>query len=105
MIHRAIFYLNKNKLSVYDAANRCAALCMQHGIEPVFFSEDRAEIEQHMPACAGCRFLPAPDPAQVDIIFVFGGDGTVLRALDLMGRSDLARSRFLSGNLRTRLSA
>ena len=83
MIHRAIFYLNKNKLSVYDAANRCAALCMQHGIEPVFFSEDRAEIEQHMPACAGCRFLPAPDPAQVDIIFVFGGDGTVLRALDL----------------------
>ncbi|MBP3655331.1 MAG: NAD(+)/NADH kinase [Clostridia bacterium] len=83
MIRRAMFYLNKNKPSVFEIAASCVQLCLDKGIEPIFFEEDRGDIEQHIPACAGCRYLSALDPARVDVIFIFGGDGTVLRALDL----------------------
>ncbi len=83
MIRRAMFYLNKNKEAVYDAVSGCAALCQAKGIEPVFFEEDRAELMERLPEAArGAAFLPAPAPERVDALFVFGGDGTVLRALD-----------------------
>lgn len=83
MIRRAMFCLNKNKEAVYDAAAGCAALCRRKGIEPVFFEEDRADLMARLPeAAGGAAFLPAPAPGQVDALFVFGGDGTVLRALD-----------------------
>lgn len=41
MISRAMFYLNQNKPTIYEAASACATQCAQHGIEPVFFESDR----------------------------------------------------------------
>lgn len=82
MIRRAMFCLNKNKSAVYEAAAGCAALCRQKGIEPVFFEEDRGDLLECLPELAEGVFLPAPVPGKIDALFVFGGDGTVLRALD-----------------------
>ena len=44
MIEKIMFYLNKNKPSVYDAAGRCVALCRERGIVPCFFEEDREDV-------------------------------------------------------------
>ena len=83
MIRQVMFYLNKNKPSVYEAAARCAALCKEKGITPCFFEEDRSEVFENLPREAAFSFyLPAPVKGEIDAIFVFGGDGTVLRALD-----------------------
>lgn len=83
MIEQVMFYLNKSKPSVFEAAEQCAALCLERGIRPCFFLEDREQLEQHMSeTIRACRFLERPLPGEIDLIFVFGGDGTVLRALD-----------------------
>lgn len=83
MIRSAMFYLNKNKAAIFETALRCVRLCREKGIEPIFFEDDREDIGRHLPELAGSRFLQQPDHAQVDVMFVFGGDGTMLRALDL----------------------
>lgn len=88
MIRTAMFYLNKNKPSVFETALSCAALCRERGIEPVFFEDDRAELCAHGLA-EDSAFLPAPEIGRVDALFVFGGDGTVLRALDLYVTNDI----------------
>jgi len=83
MIHHVMFYLNKNKASVYEAAANCAALCRDRGLVPVFFSEDEEDITRNMPqVLAYSAFRERPVPRETDLIFVFGGDGTMLRALD-----------------------
>ena len=90
MISRVMFYLNQNKPSVLDAVNLCAALCRERGIETVFFESDRGLLDQHLPELARCvSYLPKPDPERIDVLFVFGGDGTVLRAIDLYVMCDL----------------
>ncbi|MDO5378008.1 MAG: NAD(+)/NADH kinase [Clostridia bacterium] len=83
MIRRAMFCLNKNKGTVYEAVAGCVALCRRKEIEPVFFEEDREELLERLPSLVdGAAFLPAPVPGKIDALFAFGGDGTVLRALD-----------------------
>lgn len=85
MIRRAMFYLNRNKPSVMDTVRKCAALCRERGIEPCFFREDAEALSACLPEMTeeGCEFYDAPVPGKIDVIFVFGGDGTMLRALDL----------------------
>lgn len=83
MIRHVMFYLNKNKASVYEAAACCAEICYSKGIKPFFFAEDREDIQANIPqvlAYSGIREMPVP--GEIDMLFVFGGDGTVLRALD-----------------------
>ena len=83
MIRRVLFELNKSKPSVYDVAERCAALCRERDIAPCFFRRDEEELRAHIPqVIEGAGFVYAPMPGEVDAVFVFGGDGTVLRALD-----------------------
>ena len=83
MIERVLFYLNKSKPSVYEAVRRCAALCRERGMRPCFFGEDMQSLGRHVPdVLTGAEALGAPQPGAVDALFVFGGDGTVLRALD-----------------------
>ena len=82
MMRRALFVLNRNKAAVYEAAGACAALCRERGIEPLFLEEDREALAACMPREAGGAFIPAPAPGSADVILVFGGNGTVLRALD-----------------------
>lgn len=83
MIRRVMFSLNRNKQNIYETVASCAALCREKGVEPVFFEEDVPELTEHLPKLMAQPYavLPAPDPHEIDMIFVFGGDGTMLRAL------------------------
>lgn len=83
MIRRVMFYLNKSKPGVYKTVECCAALCFSRGLQPCFFSEDVGELRSRFPhILEGSIVLDAPETGKIDMIFVFGGDGTVLRALD-----------------------
>ncbi|MBQ2948365.1 MAG: NAD(+)/NADH kinase [Clostridia bacterium] len=83
MIRRVMFYLNKSKPGVYKTAECCAALCFGYGLQPCFFSEDVGELCARFPhILEGSMVLDAPETGKIDMIFVFGGDGTMLRALD-----------------------
>lgn len=83
MIRRVLFELNKSKPSVWDVALRCAQLCKEREIQPCFFTRDEEELRIHIPqALDGALLCDAPVPGETDAVFVFGGDGTVLRALD-----------------------
>ncbi|MCR4708274.1 MAG: NAD(+)/NADH kinase [Clostridiales bacterium] len=79
MIRRAAFTINRVKETAVQAAMTCAALCREQGILPLVLVEDREEWERLAPD------LPAgfiESPKKADALFVFGGDGTLLRALD-----------------------
>ena len=90
MIRNAMFYLNQNKPSVFDTVRVCAELCRERGIEPIFFEANREElIEKLGDEAETARYLPEPEAGTVDILFVFGGDGTVLRALDMYVDRDI----------------
>ena len=84
MVKRVMFYLNRNKEHVFETAGACAALCCERGLEPVFFREDAALIVQQIPEKYAARYsvMDAPKTGEIDMLFVFGGDGTMLRALN-----------------------
>ena len=90
MIRNAMFYLNQNKPSVFDTVRVCAELCRERGIKPIFFEANREElIEKLGDEAETARYLPEPEVGTVDMLFVFGGDGTVLRALDMYVDRDI----------------
>ena len=90
MIRNAMFYLNQSKPSVFDTVRVCAELCRERGIEPIFFEANREElIEKLGDEAETARYLPEPEAGTVDMLFVFGGDGTVLRALDMYVDRDI----------------
>ncbi|MBR5302609.1 MAG: NAD(+)/NADH kinase [Clostridia bacterium] len=83
MIKRALFYLNKGKAAVADIVRDAAKLCREREIEPSFFSEDAGWLQEQLPDLArDAVFMQQPVPGKTDLILVFGGDGTMLRALD-----------------------
>ena len=83
MIRRVMFSLNRNKQDIYETVASCAALCRRKNVEPVFFEEDVEQLRENLPELMAQPYcaLRVPDPEQIDMIFVFGGDGTMLRAL------------------------
>ena len=84
MTRRAMLYLNRNKENIYDAVFTCVQLCCERGIEPVFFDEDVEALKTHLPQMMerGFSSMRAPVRGEIDVLLVFGGDGTMLRALD-----------------------
>ncbi len=83
MIRRALFYLNKGKLSAAEIIHDAQRLCRSYDIEPCFFSEDEDWLRGQLPQLgASASFVERPIPGEIDLILVFGGDGTMLRALD-----------------------
>lgn len=83
MIRRALFYLNKSKISAVQIVRDAAAQCRKNEIDPCFFAEDRDWLCAQLPQLAGgVSFVDCPVPGEIDLILVFGGDGTMLRALD-----------------------
>ena len=91
MIRRVMFSLNRNKQDIYETVSSCAALCREKGVEPVFFTEDVEQLRENLPELMAQPFtaMSAPDPSQIDMIFVFGGDGTMLRALSTNAEYDI----------------
>jgi len=90
VIKKVLFYINKSKDSAPQAVRSCAQLCREKGIEVCFFEEDEVWLAEQIPEVAsGCALMAAPVPGEIDMIFVFGGDGTVLRALDSYVRCDI----------------
>lgn len=83
MIRRVMFYLNQNKQNIYEIVASSAALCREKGVEPVFFEQDLLALEENVSLqfARSCSVCARPDPRDIDMIFVFGGDGTMLRAL------------------------
>ena len=83
MIRRILFYFNKGKDAAAEAVRGCAQLCRVRGFETCFFREDAAWLDAHAPGVTkDSKWLECPVPGETDLILVFGGDGTVLRALD-----------------------
>ena len=83
MIRRALFYLNKSKISAAGIVRDAAKLCRAYGIESCFFLEDKSWLREQLPEqFCDAAFVDRPVPGEIDLILVFGGDGTMLRALD-----------------------
>lgn len=90
MIRSVMFYLNQNKPSVFQTVRDGAKLCQKKGVKPVFFESDRESLCEKLGSeFENACYLPEPDAEQIDMLFVFGGDGTVLRALDLYVEKDI----------------
>lgn len=83
MIRRILFDFNRDKEAAAEAVRTCVQLCRERGLEPCFFAADAAWLRAHAPeAIEGGRLLERLLPGEIDVMLVFGGDGTVLRALD-----------------------
>lgn len=67
------------------AAARIAGIVEELGATPVFESGDRTELTALVPQLAGARVLGVDVPlADLDAAIVLGGDGTILRAAELV---------------------
>lgn len=67
------------------AAARIADIVREHGAAPVFEAGDRAELAGLVPQLANARVLEVDVPLEdVDVAIVLGGDGTILRAAELV---------------------
>ena len=83
MIRRALLYLHRGKLSAAQIVREAAVLCREREIEVSFFAEDEGWLKAELPDLAhSAAYMAAPVPGKTDLIVVFGGDGTMLRALD-----------------------
>ena len=90
MIRSVLFILNTRKTAVYSSVMECAALCLERGISVSFLKEDEEYIHAHLPQLLlRCELIRRPVHGQVDVIFVFGGDGTMLHALDAFVECDI----------------
>lgn len=81
MVSRIMFYLNRSKERILETIQTCTALCQKYDIVPLYFRDDIDFLEQCMPIDSSNVF-DSPKEAKADMLFVFGGDGTMLRAID-----------------------
>jgi len=89
-VNGILFDLNTKKAAVYSAVMECALLCLERGIPVSFLKEDEEALRANLPELLmRCELIPRPTHGQVDFIFVFGGDGTMLRALDAFVDCDI----------------
>lgn len=85
-----MFDLNTKKQAVFSSVLECALLCMERGIAVYFLKEDEEMLRANLPELLDrCALMKRPVRGEIDAIFVFGGDGTMLRALDAFVESDI----------------
>ena len=85
-----LFNLNTKKPSVFSSVLECATLCMERGIAVYFLKEDETVLRENLPdLLERCALIKRPTRGEIDVILVFGGDGTMLHALDAFVDSDI----------------
>ena len=90
MIRRVLFDLNRNKPAAFGAARECAALCRERGVRVALLGESEDALPGELAALRGeADMLASLSPGDVDAVFAFGGDGTVLRALRAFAACDV----------------
>ncbi|MGI6879664.1 NAD kinase [Microbacterium sp. gxy059] len=68
-----------------EAAARIVAIVREQGATPVFSADDREELQAIVPALQDVPLLHDDVPlAEIDAAIVLGGDGTILRAAELV---------------------
>lgn len=68
-----------------EAAERVITALQDAGARPVLAPEDRDELVEALPGCAGLAALDVDVPLdEVELAIVLGGDGTILRAAELV---------------------
>ncbi|MFT4233648.1 MAG: NAD kinase [Microbacterium sp.] len=82
---RILIVAHAYRADTVAAASRAVALARKLGATPVIDAEDLAALVEHAPELAGTAALGRDVPvADIDIAVVLGGDGTILRATELV---------------------
>lgn len=82
---RILVVAHAHRDDTVDAAVHVIDTLWRSGATPVMDGRDRAELAEHAPVVSGVAELGADVPvADVDLAIVLGGDGTILRAAELV---------------------
>lgn len=67
-----------------DAACEVIALLGAAGVTPVFSTAERDDVVAYAPALEGLAAWDEVDPESLELVIVLGGDGTILRAAEMV---------------------
>lgn len=74
----ALFVVNWEKEHVAETVSLWIRAAIDLGIQPVFLKSDQAQVTFTQPV----RVTDVPAAGEIDLVLTFGGDGTMIRALD-----------------------
>ena len=74
----ALFVVNWEKEHVAETVLLWTRAAIDLGIQPVFLKSDQAQVTFTQPV----RVTDVPAAGEIDLVLTFGGDGTMIRALD-----------------------
>ena len=74
----ALFVVNWEKEHVAETVSLWTRAAVDLGIQPVFLKSDQAQVTFTQPV----RVTDVPVAGEIDLVLTFGGDGTMIRALD-----------------------
>ena len=74
----ALFVVNWEKEHVAETVSLWIRAAIDLGIQPVFLKSDQAQVTFTQPV----RVTDVPTAGEIDLVLTFGGDGTMIRALD-----------------------
>ncbi|MBO5535815.1 MAG: NAD(+)/NADH kinase [Clostridia bacterium] len=75
----ALFVVNWEKEHVAETVSLWTRAAVDLGIQPVFLKSDQAQVTFTQPV----RVTDVPAAGEIDLVLTFGGDGTMIRALDM----------------------
>ena len=75
----ALFVVNWEKEHVAETVLLWTRAAIDLGIQPVFLKSDQAQVTFTQPV----RVTDVPAAGEIDLVLTFGGDGTMIRALDM----------------------
>lgn len=75
----ALFVVNWEKEHVAETVSLWTWAAVDLGIQPVFLKSDQAQVTFTQPV----RVTDVPAAGEIDLVLTFGGDGTMIRALDM----------------------
>ena len=74
----ALFVVNWEKEHVAETVSLWTRAAVDLAIQPVFLKSDQAQVTFTQPV----RVTDVPAAGEIDLVLTFGGDGTMIRALD-----------------------